>query len=128
MKLNFIKETCLYISDIERSRIFYHDHLGLDIISIAKKRHIFFRVGPNILLCFIAEATKNENTLPPHYATGRQHIAFEVDFEDYVEWKVKLTHAKIEIIHEHEWSSSRSIYFHDPDKNVLEIVTPGLWD
>lgn len=129
MQLSSIKETCLYISNIDHSREFYHDKLGLEIIAEVDNRHIFFRVGQDVLLCFIAETTKNETRLPPHFASGKQHMAFEVPIEEYEDCKEELTNNGIQITHEHEWRENcKSFYFEDPDNNVLEIVTPGLWD
>lgn len=128
MKISGIKETCLYVSSIEQARHFYHELLELPLISVVENRHVFFRVGSSVLLCFIPEATKTEETLPPHYAFGPQHIAFEVAKSDYDKWKEKLPTLGIGITHEQDWPGGyKSFYFEDPDANVLEIVMPGMW-
>lgn len=129
MKLSRIKETCLYISDIDKAKEFYHQKLGLQVYAFVEKRHIFFRVGENMLLCFVPEATRNEKILPPHFAYGPQHMAFEVPEKDYQQWKDKLKHLEIDAIYEQKWAEGIfSLYFNDPDGNVLEIVPAGLWD
>lgn len=129
MEVNKIKETCLYISDIDRAEEFYRGQLGFPVISKAEGRHIFFRAGSSVLLCFIAEATKNEQVLPPHYAQGKQHIAFEVADDQYFDWKEKLTGGDIQITHEQSWKNNKSsFYFEDPDGHVLEILPPGIWE
>ena len=129
MKYTQIKETCLYISDIDLAEKFYHETLEMPVISKVNDRHIFFRCGSSVLLCFLPEVTKNETNLPPHFAEGKQHIAFEVSAEDFSESKQKLIDCGIEITHEQEWSKGqKSIYFEDPFGNVLELVPKGIWE
>jgi catechol 2,3-dioxygenase-like lactoylglutathione lyase family enzyme len=128
-KLTKIKETCLYVSDLERTREFYCDVMGLELIALKKGRHVFFRVGDDVLLCFLAEATRREKVLTPHYAEGKQHYALECPAEDYEAWKEHLAAHGIGIEREIEWSPGcRSIYFRDPDEHSVEIAMPGLWD
>ena len=127
-KFTQIKETCLYVKDLDVCELFYAEKLGLPIISKVEGRHIFFRAGTSVLLCFIAEATKQEEELPPHYGHGKLHMAFEATAEDYEVWKKTLQTKGIEIVHEHHWPRGhRSCYFHDPDGHVLEIVEEGMW-
>lgn len=129
MKITQIKETCLYVQDLNITKNFYHDKLGFSIISQVDNRHIFFRVGTSVLLCFLPEVTKNEANLPPHYAYGNQHIAFEVEGTDYQLWLDKIIAAEIKVIHRQEWRNNLfSFYFLDPDGHVLEIVPEGIWD
>jgi catechol 2,3-dioxygenase-like lactoylglutathione lyase family enzyme len=128
MSMIGIKETALYVKDLERTKHFYHDLLGFPLIGYVKDRHVFFRVGSCVLLCFNAETTKNDVLLPPHFAEGHQHIAFEVAKEEYDDWKKKILELGIAIIHEHQWSNDfKSFYFNDLDSHVLEIVPTGMW-
>ncbi len=91
---------------------------------------MFFKVGSSVLLCFLPEITRNEKALPPHYAEGPMHLAFEVPFNDYETIKQEVISAGIEIIHEQSWQNGmyHSFYFHDMDNHVLEIVPEGMWD
>ncbi|HAA16718.1 MAG TPA: glyoxalase [Cytophagales bacterium] len=127
MTISHIKEVCLYLPDLDRAEEFYHGKLGLSVISKVAGRHIFFRAGTTVLLCFIPEVTAQETTLPPHYAHGKQHLAFEV--EDYPGWVERLNALEIPITHTQPWHGGReSVYFEDPFGHVLELVPPGLWD
>lgn len=128
MEFTQIKETCLYVKDLERTRSFYVNKLGLELIVKSEGRHIFFRAGKSVLLCFIAEATSNEKELPPHAASGQIHLAFEIHAKDYEAVKKTLIEKEVEIIHEQDWhKDKKSFYFRDPDGHLLEVVPEGLW-
>lgn len=129
MHFSQIKETCLYVSDLEQTEAFYAGKLGLPVISKRNHRHIFFRAGQSVLLCFLPEATKQDTQLPPHFAYGKQHIAFETTEEEYQQWKQVLKEKKITLTHEQSWKEGlESMYFSDPDGHVLEIVPKGIWE
>ena len=124
-----IKETCLYIDDLDIAERFYHHVLEMPLISKEDQRHVFFRCGDSVLLCFLPEVTKHDSNLPPHYAYGKQHIAFEVEHKDYSEIKKKLNDKGISITHQQDWKKNiSSFYFEDPFGHVLEIVPTGMWD
>ena len=127
MKITGIKETCIYVEDLQRTKSFYSDLLELALISLVPDRHVFFRAGHSVLLCFIAEQTEKETVLPPHGARGSVHFAFEV--QDYEESLTCLRQKEIRILHEQEWKNGRrSFYFHDPDNNLVEVIEEGLWE
>lgn len=129
MTIRQIKETCLYVNDLEASKKFYNGKLGLEVITKVENRHIFFRAGSSVLLCFLPEATRTESSLPPHFASGHIHLAFEVSAEEYDLWKEKIQRENIEIIQEQSWGKRlKSFYFRDPDGHLLEIIPVGIWE
>ncbi|WP_460520380.1 VOC family protein [Cyclobacterium sediminis] len=129
MSYTRIKETCLYVDDLDLAERFYHQILEMPLISKEDQRHVFFRCGDSVLLCFLPEITKHDSNLPPHFAYGKQHIAFEVEHKDYLEIKKKLSDKGITITHQQEWKKDiSSFYFEDPFGHVLEIVPTGMWD
>lgn len=129
MEFKGIKETCIYSTDLEASKFFYHDQLGLEIISYVLGRHIFFRVGYSVLLVFNPNDAQQKTSPPAHHGQGKLHFAFEVSPEDYLGWKDKVKRLDIEIIDEVTWQSGQeSFYFNDPDGHVLEIIPEGVWD
>lgn len=124
-----IKETCFYAKDLLAIKQFYHDLLGLPVITEIPEKLIFFRAGTSVLLCFNPAYSKNQDTPPPHYAEGKPHFAFEVPADKYCDSKKELTQKGIKIDYEHIWpSGKKSAYFSDPEGNVLEIVPSGLWE
>ena len=124
-----IKETCLYISDLEQSRQFYEGKLKLPVIGFVDHRHIFFRAGSSVLLCFIAETALQSKNLPPHGAAGKQHFAFQVAAPAYAAYKEQIKAIGITITHEEKWPNGfESFYFEDPDGHVLEVVPEGMWE
>jgi catechol 2,3-dioxygenase-like lactoylglutathione lyase family enzyme len=129
MNILSIKETCIYVEDLERTKDFYSGKLDLPLISFMKNRYVFFRVGTSVLLCFLAEATTKEKELPPHGAQGQIHFAFEVSKEEYQHALSQVKNSGIEIVHEHLWKNGIwSFYFHDPDNHLVEIIEQGLWE
>jgi len=125
-----IKETCLYIHDLEKAKNFYHDQLGLPVISYLAGKHLFLRVGQSVLLLFNPEDSKQKLSPPAHFGGGKQHFAFETEAKRYADSKREILAKGIEIIDEITWESGKkSFYFNDPEGNVLEILPgEGIWD
>lgn len=130
MNLTKIKETCLYVHDLEKCKRFYQDTLGLNLISYLPGKHAFFHAGDSVLLCFNPEDSRTKQSPPAHYGGGKQHFAFEVRKSDYLETKKEILQKGIAIIDEVTWQSGeQSFYFNDPEGNVLEIVPDrGIWN
>ena len=130
--MNFlgIKETCIYSENLEEARNFYHDLLGLPIISYEPDKHIFFRAGASVLLCFNPESSGKKESPPAHYGKGKLHFAFEVASEEYLRVKSEIKNLGIPITDEVTWANGiESFYFEDPAGNVLEILPEsGIWD
>ena len=128
MNIARIKETCIYVTDLQRTKEFYSHRLGLAVLSFVEDRHVFFRAGESVLLCFIAEKTLKEKELPRHGAQGSIHFAFEVEKQEYDAALLKIKSMHIGILHEQTWKTGlRSFYFYDPDGHLLEIIEEGLW-
>lgn len=130
--MNFlkIKETCLYVYDLEKAKTFYNGILELEIINYAPGKHLFLRAGASVLLLFNPEDSKQKKSPPPHYGGGKQHFAFEVSDHDYQHAKNELMARGIVIEKEVTWKTGKkSFYFSDPEGNVLEIVPDcGIWE
>lgn len=124
-----IYEGALYVRDLERSAEFYRSTLGFEEIGRDAERHVFLRVGRDVLLLFNAEATKRPGAnMPPHGAVGELHIAFETTPGGLEAWRAHLVARDIPIEAEIEWPrGGRSLYIRDPDRHSIELVTRGTW-
>ena len=128
MNFRQIKETCIYFRDLETARSFYHGVLGLPIISYLKEKHIFFRVGSSVLLCFNPDDSRNKKSPPGHFADGKYHFAFEVESSEYGHFKAEFISRGVPIIDVVKWENgNESFYFEDPAGNILEVVPTGIW-
>lgn len=130
MKFKQIKETCIYVNDLEQCKDFYEGILGLGLISYVPGKHVFFQVGKCVLLCFNPKDSMSKNSPPAHFGGGKQHFALEVSKSDYPDAKKEIISKGIKVIDEVTWQSGeKSFYFNDPEGNVLEIVPDrGIWD
>ena len=129
MKLGQLSEAAIYTSDLDAAKRFYHDVLGLEIISRMEDRGIAFHCGETILLVFDPERTHVPDAgVPTHGASGEGHIAFVVEGTELDLWRAKLMSFGVAIEAEVAWpSGGRSLYFRDPDRNVVEFAPRTLW-
>jgi catechol 2,3-dioxygenase-like lactoylglutathione lyase family enzyme len=128
-----ILETAVYSDDLVRADAFYTGVLGLKRV-LDTQRMLTYAVAPaQVLLVFKRGATREdsvtaEGVIPGHHSDGPAHFAFAIDAGEYDAWKVHLRSADIPILSEVNWSrGGKSLYFDDPDGNVVELATPGLW-
>jgi catechol 2,3-dioxygenase-like lactoylglutathione lyase family enzyme len=129
MNFKQIKETCIYSRDLSAAREFYHNLLGLPVIGEVAGKHIFFRAGSSVLLCFNPDDSRQKQSPPAHFSEGKYHFALEVNAEEYEEHKTEIQKRGITIIETVVWKNGQeSFYFHDPIGNVVEIVPEGIWD
>jgi catechol 2,3-dioxygenase-like lactoylglutathione lyase family enzyme len=132
-RLQGVLETALYSDDLGRAHAFYWDVLGLRAMT-ADERFLAFDVGGrSVLLLFKRGATLETvdlpgGTIPPHDGHGPLHMAFSITADELPVWEKRLAEHRVEIIARTAWPrGGHSIYFHDPDGHVLELVTPGVW-
>lgn len=130
MNILKIKETCFYSRDLELVKEFYHRLLGLEIISEVKDKHVFFRAGASVLLCFNPDDSQLKISPPAHFGSGRVHFAFEVPQNEYDSTKKNILAKGVRITDEVTWQSGKkSFYFEDLEHNVLEVVPDsGIWE
>ena len=127
--LEMVLESALYVSDLPRAIAFYRDVLGLPLLNeFDEMRGVAFGVGPSVLLLFRPEMTLNGGSLPAHGARGPGHVAFRVLPENLPAWRRRLAERGVAIEREHAFGDNpASIFFRDPDGNLLEFAVAAIW-
>ncbi len=130
--LGRVLETGLYVDDLARAAAFYEGVMGLAPM-LADGRFIAYPVGGTVLLLFKRGTSDTTiimpfGTIPPHEGAGRLHFAFAIEAADLPAWRAHLESHNVVIEGEAHWPKGGvSLYFRDPDGNLAEIATPGLW-
>ena len=128
-----VLETALYADDLDAAEAFYGGVLGLEKITRAGNRHVFYRCGPGVLLIFNPDETEvhykiGQLPVPPHGARGPGHLCFRAEAAELDEWRARLEGAGVAIESDMEWpQGGRSIYFRDPSGNSLEFTEGRIW-
>jgi catechol 2,3-dioxygenase-like lactoylglutathione lyase family enzyme len=133
-RLDRVVETAMYVDDLSRARAFYVDILGCEPLLDSSRLLALSIAGVSVLLLFQRGATAEPlptagGVVPPHGATGIQHIAFAVrDRKALEEWVARLESHGLEIESRVRWQrGGESVYVRDPDGHSIELITPGLW-
>ena len=130
-----VVETILYTDDLARARAFYRDALGLAEMKGDGERFVALDAGAGrVLLLFKRGGTlepqpvASGGVIPPHDGHGPHHIAFGIAVADYDAWCARSLDRGVAIESETQWErGGRSVYFRDPDRHLVELVTPGIW-
>jgi catechol 2,3-dioxygenase-like lactoylglutathione lyase family enzyme len=130
-----VVEAVLYTDDLEVATAFYRDVLGLKTMKGDPTRFQAFDAGRStVLLLFKRGATlasqpvPSGGVIPPHDGHGPLHIGLAIAAADYDAWVSRLRKHGVSIESETQWErGGRSLYFRDPDKHLVELVTPGIW-
>ena len=127
-----IVETCINVADINRARQFYQSLFNFEAM-VSDERFCALRAGPDVLLLFIQGGSNDPvviqgGIIPPHEARGPGHVAFAISADAFETWRTRLRECGIKIESEVQWErGGASLYFRDPDANLLELATPGVW-
>lgn len=133
-----VLETALYAPDLDAAEAFYGALLGLEKVTRAGNRHVFFRLSGAMLLIFNpAETTRPPGDpalpVPPHGAHGPGHVAFAATAAEIDGWRARLEAAGVAIEADFHWPApggapgARSLYVRDPAGNSVEFAEPRLW-
>jgi catechol 2,3-dioxygenase-like lactoylglutathione lyase family enzyme len=129
-----VLESALYCADLEAAERFYHEVLGLEVLTRQPGRHVFLRCGRGMVLLFNPEATADPASasggppVPSHGAHGPGHLAFRLPERDIEEWRTHLMAKEVPIEAEVRWPrGGYSLYVRDPAGNSIELATAALW-
>lgn len=125
-----VLETSLYASDLEAARHFYSTVLNLPVVFDEPERHLSFQCGCGIVHVFIAEVTRETESLPAHGANGPGHVALAIPFRQVEAWRERFAAHDIAIEDTAPWPHHEravSLYVRDPAGNSVELATSELW-
>ena len=132
--LSGVLETALVVEDISHAMRFYQQLFGFAVL-VQSERLCSLNVKPGqVLLLFKRGGSMDNVQLPGGLmpggmdARGRGHMAFAIQAGHIESWRSWLRQNAVEIESEVRWErGGTSVYFRDPDGNLLELATPGVW-
>ncbi|HEX3348692.1 MAG TPA: VOC family protein [Acetobacteraceae bacterium] len=128
-----ILETSLYVADLDRAEAFYARMFGFTRLMRDQRMCAMAIPNRQVLLLFrhggsLQPSRTPAGTIPPHDASGHQHLCFSIDMADLDAWRRHLGESGVAIESEVDWPArGTSLYFRDPDAHSLEVATAGLW-
>lgn len=132
--LNGVLETALIVEDVARATDFYRKLFGFEVLGQSERLAALDVKPAQVLLLFRRGASLDDIQLPGGVlpggldAQGRSHMAFAIAAERLEEWRRWLEQNEIAIESTLRWErGGTSLYFRDPDGNLLELATPGVW-
>jgi catechol 2,3-dioxygenase-like lactoylglutathione lyase family enzyme len=133
IRVQGIVETAVYVSDLDRAASFYRDLFGFAILSRSERLIALNVADRSVLLLFLTGVTQEPlefecGVIPPHGPACGTHFAFGIAKEDFTAWQAELSARHVPIESVVNWPrGARSLYFRDPDENLVELLTPGFW-
>jgi len=123
IELKGVAHFSIAVSDLERSRRFYTEILGLKLVQDARAHGmVFLRAGDDHVILARSDAPLQRNAAD----SRRAHHAFMVDSGKYDEAKAFLASRGVEAFEEEDRRRGvfvgRQFYIHDPDANVIEFT------
>ena len=131
--LSGVLETSLYVDDVGRAAEFYRSLFGFEIL-IQDERFCGMSVARKQVLLLFEKGSSTRVTvvpggaIPPHDGAGQLHLAFSIPADALAGWEARLAGMDVPIESRVFWErGGQSVYFRDPDRNLVELVTPGCW-
>ncbi len=122
-KIKRVGHLVLKVKDLERSRRFFTEVLGFPQVGENDRGMLFFSTDVVDNHHMLAIRAANEGApLPNPEQIGMEHVSFEVaTFAELQEVYRKFKEHGVKLRHTLFHGVTKSIYFYDPDGNVLEV-------
>ena len=124
MELKQIHHIAIINSDLNKSKHFYIDILGLELIREVYRKErddykLDLKIGDSEIELFIIKDRPARPSYPESY--GLRHLAFKVDDIEGVVKELEAKGVKCEAIRLDEITNKRMTFFFDPDNQPLEL-------
>jgi catechol 2,3-dioxygenase-like lactoylglutathione lyase family enzyme len=116
-----IDYTVIFARDLEAMRHFYEEVMEFPLLRVLSERWIEYRVGATTLALTVHGGRFDD--APPAQGTLSLQLAFRVSPQAVAECAAELDAKGVKLVSpltDHPWGH-RTIFFRDPDGNVLEI-------
>ena len=130
-RIKGLGEVSIRVRDLDAMHKFYEEVVGLEVIR-RDESFVFFKIAEGYgghtqnLALFDAADTMflhNKTEQLNSQGTTLHHIALNVALEDFESEKMRLEGLGLKVnATVHEWLHVRSLYFSDPEENLLELV------
>ena len=124
-------EVSIRVNDLDLMHEFYEDVIGLELLR-REESYSFFKIAEgygghtqNLALFNASELSfiESKSAHLNQEETTLHHIALNVSLEDFEPERKRLEGLGLEVrATTHEWLHVRSLYFSDPEGNLLEFV------
>jgi catechol 2,3-dioxygenase-like lactoylglutathione lyase family enzyme len=124
-------EVSIRVKDLDAMQRFYEEVVGLEVLA-RDESFVFFKIAEgygghtqNLALFDVSnrEFLRSKSLDLSLERTTLHHIALNIDREDYASEKRRLEGLGLTVTAvNHEWLHVRSLYFSDPEGNLLEFV------
>jgi catechol-2,3-dioxygenase len=115
-------EVALRVNDLALMKGFYQEVLGFEVLGeFASAALLKIAEGDNGHTQVLGLFDRSIRVGPEH--TTVDHIAFTIALGDFHSEKKRLESLGLKVeVEDHEWVRWRSLYFHDPEGNQVELV------
>jgi len=124
MKLNKIHHIAIIVSDYEKSRHFYVEQLGFEVIrENYRQERGDYKLDLKLGDCELEIFSGNNNPKRPSYpeACGLRHLAFYVEDMDEAIKELNTLGIETEPVRTDEFTNKKMTFFFDPDGLPLEL-------
>lgn len=131
-RIKGLGEVSIRVKDLEVMHKFYQEVVGLEVLK-RDESFTFFKIADGYgghtqnLALFDATNRGFIETKSEHLSSDRStlhHIALNIALEDFESEKKRLEDLGLKVVATiHEWLHVRSMYFSDPEGNLLEFVS-----
>jgi catechol 2,3-dioxygenase-like lactoylglutathione lyase family enzyme len=135
-EIDRVLEIALYVEDMGRAVEFYRRVFRFAVLakSAQPDRLTALDVGKTQVLLLSKKGASVEavatpgGKIPPCDGGGNSHLAFPIETNELKDWEEWLAENHVVIESTVRWDrGGQSLYFRDPDGNLLELATPGVW-
>ena len=132
LRVDGIVETCINVAEINRAREFYQFLFNFEAM-VSDERFCALRAGPDVLLLFTQGGSNDPVAIRGGISLRMRHAALATSPLPFPRTRSRLGErdcVSAESKLNRKFSGSEAVpvcIFRDPDANLLELATPGVW-